>query len=174
MAGSFVCYGHPPSLSLVLPECRQSCLEVSSYYMIIYMSVSVRPRCSVDMRCLPIKSCQSTGAINHYTCGLGTAESLPASAWLLSDSSCGRCSTQVMAQSSTTKSRILRHVTWFSPDRGEEKLGHKHTRTRIYSHICLYALHTHKPLSCPLLSVVLSCPCLFVPSPTAKSSKRVC
>jgi hypothetical protein len=85
MAGSFVCYGHPPSLSLVLLECRQSCLEVSSYYMT--MSVSVRPRCSVDMRCLPIKSCQSTGAINHYTCGLGTAESLPASAWLLFDSS---------------------------------------------------------------------------------------
>jgi hypothetical protein len=50
--------------------------SASSYYMAIYVSVSVRrPRCSDDMRWLPIKSCQSTGAIKikHYTCGLGTA-----------------------------------------------------------------------------------------------------
>jgi hypothetical protein len=171
MAGSFVCYGHPPSLSLVLLECRQSCLEVSSYYMTIYMSVSVRPRCSVDMRCLPIKSCQSTGAINHYTCGLGTAESLPASAWLLFDSS---WSWRNRRRPSPEYCAMSRGSPPTEERRGEEKLGHKHTRTRIYSHICLYALHTHKPLSCPLLSVVLSCPCLFVPSPTAKSSKRVC
>jgi hypothetical protein len=64
----FLCYGQSPI--------RVACVarlstELSRGQLVLHDYMSVRPRCSVDMRWIPIKCCQSTGAIQHYTCRLG-------------------------------------------------------------------------------------------------------
>jgi len=132
------------------------------YYMTIYVCLSV---CTTsdpaavlicDMRWIPIKSCQSTGAIKHQTLHVRAHWAETGSRFLQAiDCSSthrvavrpyGRCSGHGAIVDDQVPNIAPCHVVRPQEKRREEKRRRAqthtrtHTRTRFYSHICLDGL----------------------------------